>query len=273
MSADWANLGAYTSQATPVPMRLYSDVVKTKGAPIVVFLRGGAFQPTIDRQAERPSGIALAKAGAVVLEVDYAEDGEVLFPQAVLRVVSALTWLANRRREWGGAPKSPLFLVGEEAGGNVAAGTALKARDELPGEVAGQVLLSPMIDPMMSSQSIRRADEIGMRERWSDGWRQYLRTACGFQHPYAAPCLCSRLSGVAPALMLTSEDDPLKDEALNYAERLEASGTKVRRRVLSPQCEWPGIFSDGDGPWTAELSAEFVSFVQNLTGWTPVRSV
>ncbi len=94
---------------------------------------------------ECPIGKALAETGAVVLEADYSAVSHNMFPKAMECAFAALNCLSSRRKQFGAA-KSPLLVVGDEAGGNVAAGVALKARDQMPGELTGQVLLSPMID-------------------------------------------------------------------------------------------------------------------------------
>ncbi len=92
----------------------------------------------------------------------------------------------------------------------------------------------------MGTSSIRKADGIGMRQRWTEGWSHYL--SGGGCHPYAASCLCSRIAGVAPALVLTAEDDPLRDETLGYADRLKQAGVAVRRNVLPAGTGWPSLY-------------------------------
>jgi acetyl esterase/lipase len=253
---EWAGL--------PVSIHRYEGQPTAKVAPIILYLRGTAFQQNGVRDREVPIGKVFSDAGAIVIEADYGAASDNLFPQAMECAFAALTYISSNRKRFGSA-RSPLFVAGDEAGGNVAAGVALKARDQLPGELRGQILLSPMIDPMMASKSFRRADEIGMREKWSDGWSHYLRAACGFQHPYAAPCLCSRLSGLAPALVVSSKDDPLYDEVVNYAERLEASGVSVRQKIFPEGFGWTGIYMGGQGNWMAGLSAEFKGFVETLS--------
>lgn len=267
VSGIWENIGLEGPPVPPIPMRLYGDAakVKVKGAPIVLYFRGDAFQGGRLEEAERPAGTALVDAGAIVLEADYARGSDSRFPQAMEHAFMALAYLSTKRKLYGGLSKSQLFVAGDEAGGNIAAGVALKARDVLPGELSGQILMSPMIDPMMASNSFNRADEIGMGQRWAEGWSHYLRSACGFQHPYAAPCLCSRLSGVAPALIVTSEDDPLHDEAIGYAERLAASGVSVRQKVFPVGCGWTGIYKGGSGKWMETLCSEFTGFVHELS--------
>ena len=272
MTAHWENIELGQSAKPPVPMRLYEGTAKYKVPPLVLYLRGGAFLDQYRDPCERAVPKALADMGAVVLEADYSSVSLNVFPKAMETAFTALNCLSSRRRQFGSV-KSLLIVAGDEAGGNVAAGVALKARDLMPGELSGQVLLSPMIDPMMASASFRKADEIGMRERWSDGWSHYLRSAGGFQHPYAVPCLCSRLSGVAPALIMTSEDDPLRDETVGYAERLAGAGVQVRYKIVPSGSGWTGIYQDkekedkdaGKATWASQLCREFTGFVQDLS--------
>ena len=262
MSVQWENVDFATTKPS-VPMRLYEGAAKGKAPALVLYLRGGAFLSQDRKEIERPIGKAFAETGAVVLEADYSRVSHNVFPQAMECAFMALKCLSGRRKQFGG-PRSRLLVAGDEAGGSLAASVALKARDQMPGELSGQVLLSPMIDPMMATASIRKADKIGMGQRWAEGWSHYLGSHCGFQHPYAAPCLCSRLSGVAPALVVTSEDDPLHDETVGYASRLKASGVTVRQKVFPASCGWTGIYSEGDGKWMAALCSEFTAFVDSL---------
>ncbi|MBP2551021.1 acetyl esterase/lipase [Neorhizobium galegae] len=247
-----------------LPVRIYSSGLVQKVKPLVLYLAGRAFGQAAPAEAEQPAARALADSGAVVVEVAYAYDRPAIFPQAIERGLQVLQRLSLRKKEFAGA-RSKLFVAGDEAGGNIAAGIALKARDYMPGSLSGQVLLSPLIDPEMASASIRRADEIGMRQRWTQGWSQYLQQACGYGHPYAAPCLCSRLSGVAPALVMSAEDDPLRDEILAYARRLGDGGVFVRQHILAAGQGWTGIYTGQDGRWRQEITEAFAAFAAELT--------
>jgi acetyl esterase/lipase len=266
MSTQWENVELGSRAKPPVPMRVYEGTRRCKVPALVLYLRGGAFLQEERQSREQCVARALADTGAVVLEADYSSVSSNVFPKAMDCAFQALDCLSSRRRQFG-STKSPLIVAGDEAGGNVAAGVALKARDRMPGELDGQVLLSPMIDPMMTSESIRKADEIGMRQRWSDGWSHYLGSFFDSQHPYAAPCLCSRLSGVAPALVVTSEDDPLRDETVNYAKRLGAAGIRVRQKIFLSGQGWTGIYRPEAvaGAWLAELGEEFSGFVREIS--------
>ncbi|GHD23120.1 lipase [Tianweitania populi] len=248
--------------ASPVPMRLYDGARIGKIPPIVLYLRGRAFLDKDRGEVERPIAKAMAETGAIVLEADYGTISHNVFPKAMECAFQALTDIARRRKEFGASVKSPLFVAGDEAGGNVAAGVALKARDLLPGELKGQMLFSPMVDPQMATASFRTADTLGMREAWSDGWSHYIGSF--FQHPYAAPCLCSRLAKVAPALIITSEDDPLHDEVLSYAERLKASDVEVFQHVFAANCGWTSLYKEGTGKWIPSFCTQFSQFIKSV---------
>ncbi len=248
--------------ASPVPMRLYDGARISKIPPIVLYLRGRAFLDRDRGEVERPIAKAMAETGAIVLEADYGTISRNVFPKAMECAFQALTHIAGRRKEFGASVKSPLFVAGDEAGGNVAAGVALKARDLLPGELKGQMLFSPMVDPQMATASFRTADRLGMREAWSDGWSHYIGSF--FQHPYAAPCLCSRLAKVAPALVITSEDDPLHDEVLSYADRLKASDVEVFQHVFEANCGWTSLYKEGTGKWIPSFCTQFSQFIKSV---------
>lgn len=261
MKAEWQDMELEGAAGGPVPVRVYKGASRERTPPLVLYLGASAFESDTRPEAERPVARALADQGAVVLEADYGGPSGNTFPQAMEFAFRALAGLHAERKRFGGA-RSRLFIAGEEAGGTVAAGVALKARDQMPGQLGGQMLLSPMIDPLMASTSMRRADEIGMRKRWSDGWRHYLRDACSTYHPYASPCLCSRLNGVAPALIMTAEDDPLRDETLAYSARLAGSGVDVVQETVAAGRGWTDLFRNGGGAWIDLICERFAALAR-----------
>lgn len=263
MPAVWNNISLGQGKVATVPLRLYSGSCGLKTPPLILYLSGGSFLNAQGREEEAAIPRAFAERGAVVIEADYSMASRNLFPQAVECALAALTGLSARRKLMAAA-KSPLIVAGDEAGGNIAAGVALKARDMMRGELAGQILLSPMIDPSMSSASFREADRIGMRERWSNGWSHYLGPTWGFSHPYAAPCLCSRLVDVAPAVVFTSQDDPLHDEAVAYARRLSEAGVKVREEIFPAGAGWTGIYGMQESDCIAAMVERCAEFIREL---------
>ena len=166
--------------------------------------------------------------------------------------------LHDRRAHWA-ARASGLFIAGEEAGGNLAAALALMARDRLGPPLAGQVLLSPMLDAGMATCSFRDAEAGPVGCKWADGWRAYLGTPDKADHPYAAPSCGSRLHGLPPALVLTAQDDPMKDESLSYARRLQQAGVTTRTCTLDAS-GWPDALAGPDAPWAARVRDAFADF-------------
>lgn len=182
MTVEWKDMMLDKVAIGPVSARIYQGADYGKGPPIVLYLHGGAFLDS-DKNVDRPVAMSLAKAGAIVVAADYSSLSGNLFPQALEVSFSVFTYLANKRAGLGDR-KSLLFVAGEEAGGNVAAGVALKARDQMPDALDGQILISPLLDPFMGTSSIRKAEAIGMRQRWTEGWSHYLsgggcRHLCG----------------------------------------------------------------------------------------------
>jgi len=200
---------------------------KVEPAALVLHLHAGAFvsAPTVGV----PCVVRLlVDAGATVLSLRYPLAPEHPFPQAPEAAFAALMHLHKHRRQYAGA-SARLFLAGEEAGGNLAAAAALMARDRGGPEVAGQLLFSPMLDVCVATASMRgiRAGPVGCR--WADGWRSYLPRASDAMHPYATPGSAVRLASLPPTLLVTSQDDPMRDEAEAFAQRLRHDGIVVSR--------------------------------------------
>lgn len=195
-----------------------------------------------------PLARALQDAGAQVLVTRYPLAPAQPFPAALDEAWAQLQQLAATK------PRGArLGVAGVEAGGTLAAALALRARDE--GLVlAAQILVSPALDPLLASASARQAHLGDCQCPLAQGWREYLGPACDAAHPYATPLATSRLQGLAAALLITGDEDPLGDDARRYAERLQAAG--VPRQLISVTGGWaaragyPG--EDGghaDAPW------------------------
>lgn len=247
----------------PVSARVYQGAEYGKGPPVVLFFHAGAFMAlgVVDSSV----AACLARTGAIVVVPDYNAPLGPVFPSPLEVGFSIFSYLANKRAGLGDR-KSLLLLAGVEAGGNIAASVALKARDHFANEVDGQILLSPLLDPFMGTASIREAEAIGMRERWAEGWSRYL--SGGGCHPYAAPCLCSRLAGVAPALVLSAEDDPLRDESLGFAQSLKQAGVKTCSQILPSGKGWSSIYGGQQihaSTWEPELESQFEDFVKQIS--------
>lgn len=218
-------------------VRLYRDEATPRSAPLVFHLHSGAFTDGCLACGE-PVATLIARAGAAVISAEYPLAPAHRFPEALNLTFAGLRTLYAERAKWG-ARSSPLFVAGEEAGANIAAALALMARDQGGPPLAGQILLSPMLDPCLATRSIRDANAGSVGCKLADGWQRYLGSAEKGAHPYAAPLTSRRLQNLAPALVVTAQDDPLRDESVAYAGRLSSCGVDVREIVLPGPTEWP----------------------------------
>ena len=230
--------------------------------PLVLHFHGGAFVSGSLETGEAVAGL-LAEAGSVVVSLEYPLAPAHPFPAPAEAGHAALSWLYRNRRRLGG-DGAVLLTAGEEAGGNLAAAVGLMARDRQRPPLAGQILLSPMLDPCLGTASLRDVD-LDVREcPWSSGWASYLARPADAGHPYAAPGICLRLGQVPPTLVVTSRDDPLRDEALAFAARLRGAGVAVEQAVVDADTGWPQSFTRTACPetgWGAQLREHLQRFI------------
>lgn len=221
----------------PLAARIWGKRRAGAAVPLVVHFHGGAFVSGDLDSAECMARL-LVEADAVVVSVGYPLAPEHRFPEAVESGYAALEWTYKQRAKLAGK-EAPVYLAGDEAGGNLAAAIALVARDRLHPPLAGQILIAPMLDPCVGTASLRESMECATGCKWADGWQQYLRGPMDAEHPYAVPGRATRLAGLPPALVLSGHDDPMRDEAMAYAGRLREAGIAVTTDVITARTDWP----------------------------------
>ncbi|XAH22789.1 alpha/beta hydrolase [Xylophilus sp. GW821-FHT01B05] len=230
----------------PVAARLYGRRQPGGGTPLVLHFHGGAF---VAGGLDNGAYVArlLARAGAVAVSLAYPLAPEHPFPEPVEIGFAALEAVYRQRVQLAGR-RVRLYLAGEEAGGNLAASVALIARDRGHPPLAGQILVSPMLDPCTGTPSLRESVTCDNGKcKWTEGWQAFLRSPMDAEHPYAVPGSVQRLTNLAPTLVLAGDDDPMRDEAMAYAERLRSAGIAVTSRVLSATDNWPdALFAPED---------------------------
>jgi acetyl esterase len=229
------------SGPTTLAARLYAPAEVALDAGLVLHLHGGSFNRGSLAEGEAVATM-LAEAGAVVLSLDYPLAPGHRFPEALEAAYGALVALGKGRARWA-SKHAPLYVAGEEAGGNLAAALALMARDRRGPKLAGQILLSPMLDACLGTYSLRAVDAGPVGCHWADGWADYLGSPDKAAHPYAAPGNATRLADIAPALLISAQDDPMRDEAASYAKRLQEAGVTVRHHVQTAPTQWPDAYA------------------------------
>lgn len=224
----------------PLTARLYSlDASKTKKDSLLVFFHAGGFVGgDLDEADPFLRQLTTAStANQLVLASCYTLATKKPFPAAVEDAHAVLAWVRKNKAKLGWSGKR-LVVAGIEAGANLAAVAALMARDRGGPAIEGQILIMPMLDPGMTTCSMRdvKLDD-GMAEvadTCAASYRGYLPNGADRAHPYASPLRSSRLRNLPQALILSAEDDPLRDEAEQYAAKLSASGVSTTLRRLEP---------------------------------------
>jgi acetyl esterase/lipase len=232
-----------------VPVRIYRPR-EAHGA--IVWLHGGAWVVG-DRDTEHPWAARLADgSGAVVISVAYRLAPEHPFPAALDDAYTVLSWTAKHATELGIDPDR-IAVGGHSAGGGLAAGVALRARDEQGPAIRFQLLNQPGLDDRMQTWSARNFTDTPWlnRDVLAAAWRYYLGGAPA--SPYAAPARAEDLSGLPPAYVATAEFCPNRDEDILYAMRLLQAGVSVELH------QWAGTFHGSHAIPSAEVSQRQVA--------------
>jgi acetyl esterase len=207
--------------AGELPIRIYSPVPDEPLPVLVYFFGGGWTLGTIDTADAVCRRLANA-AGCAVVAVGYRLAPENKFPAAVHDCFAGLTWVMSNM-------DAPAIAVGgDSAGGNLAAAVTLLARDEGVPLVA-QLLVYPNTDYDSDTPSLRDGDDPFLFNKTSVAWywEHYLAAPEDGMNPLASPLRAASLAGLPPALVITAEYDPLRDQAEQYAQRLGDSGVPV----------------------------------------------
>jgi len=228
-----------------IPIRVFRP--ETEDTPgIVAYLHGGGWVMGTADSYDTPLRALANASGAVVAHVDYRMAPEHRFPAALDDSLAAIRWLAANAGELGGDPVR-FALAGDSAGGNLAAVAARKLRGELP--IRLQALIYPVTDAALNTPSYREfsADHGLSAASMRRFWNVYLDGADGGD-PDASPLRATDLAGVAPAYVLTAEEDVLRDEGETYAAALRQAG------VPTQLVRWPGTIH-GFFRWLAVAAA------------------
>jgi acetyl esterase len=224
--------------ADGVPCRLYRPRGAAPGdiLPALVFLHGGGWMigsiETYDVVCRRLAN----DAGVAVVSVEYRLAPEHLYPAAVEDAAIATRWIVREAASLGIDP-ARLAVGGDSAGGNLAAVMALMARDGTLPPIAFQLLIYPATDMTMRHPSYQRITADFPLTATTARWFRdtYVPDSSRWHEWHASPLRAASLAGVAPAFVLTAGHDPLVDEGIAYAQRLETDGVRVALLHMADQ--------------------------------------
>jgi len=208
-----------------IPVRIYTPA-GVGPHPILVYFHGGGWViGTLDGGWDATVRNLVDKAGCLAISVDYRLAPENKFPAAAEDCYAATKWAAHNAASLN-ADAARIAVAGDSAGGNLSAVVALLCRDRGGPELVHQIMAYPVIDNDFTNASYtRRANGPVLTKASMEWfWNHYMRNEDDANNPYAAPIRAKDLSGLAPALVITAEFDPLHDEGVAYAKRLEEAG-------------------------------------------------
>lgn len=224
-----------------IPARIYTP--QGQGPfPVILFMHGGGWAGC-NIETHDPICRDLCAASAhVIVSIDYRLAPEFPFPIPPKDCIAALSWIRHQGTMLN-ADMNRLTICGDSAGGNLAAVLAIHARDNFPGLVKGQILIYPATDHAGANQpsytEFGEGYSLTTKEfRWL--WQLYLRNSPLLKpgetkHDLATPLHVKDLSKLPPAFVITAELDLLRDEGLEYANRLKDEGNDAIHKRYSGQ--------------------------------------
>jgi cation diffusion facilitator CzcD-associated flavoprotein CzcO/acetyl esterase/lipase len=219
--------GVLPGAAGNIPYRLYRPA--TDGPhPIVCYFHGGGWVLGGTDSDEPFCRDLCMRSDAIFVSVGYRHGPEHRFPAAALDAFAAVQWIAAQARSLGGQPNR-LAVCGWSAGGNVAAVACQMARDAGGPRIDGQVLVNPVTDWDLSSGSaVENAEGYVLTTPLMQWFWSHYASEQERKDPKASPLRAKELSRLPPALIVTCEFDPLRDQGAAYAEALSAAGVPAR---------------------------------------------
>jgi acetyl esterase len=210
-----------------IPLQFYYPSSQ-KPLPLILFFHGGGwiygnFQ-THDLMCRR-----LAQdAGAIVLAVRYRLAPFFKYPVALEECYDVLMWAVQHASELG-INSARITVMGDSAGGNLAAALCLMSRDRGQSLISQQVLIYPVLSGLLDQPSVDRYANgpLLTKEMMTSFVQYYAQSASDIQQPYFSPLLAEDLRNLPPALIITCSHDLLQDQAQMYAQRLQEAGNRV----------------------------------------------
>ncbi|MBU1093479.1 MAG: alpha/beta hydrolase [Firmicutes bacterium] len=210
-----------------VKLSVYEVKSKTTKSPGLLYIHGGGFQIQGTPVHERLVANIILETGQKAIYVDYRLAPKYPFPTALEDCYHALLWMVEHA-DFLNIDINDISIAGDSAGGNLAAGVALLARDRKGPKIHRQMLLYPVLDIEQQTESMKLYHDVPM---WNsilnkDMWELYMRNGDYGMREYASPSLAD-VSGSPETYIETADYDCLRDEGILYAKRLKQAGVPV----------------------------------------------
>ncbi len=197
---------------------------------VLLFIHGGVWIVGNFENHRRLLSALVVGSGQIGVFVEYTSLPEAKFPTQLEQCYAALQWVAQHAQEFG-ADGSRIAVAGNSVGGNMAAALSLMSKDRGGPKISFQALLIPATDASVDTGSYREygTGRFLARAFMKYGWDLYAPDAKTRDNPYVSPlrATTAQLKGLPPALVITAENDPLRDEGEAYARKLKDAGVTV----------------------------------------------
>lgn len=228
------------------PLRIYIPN-EDKNLPIILYIHGGAW---VGGNLDTHDNLAryLSKGvPALVVSVGYQNAPEGKFPLALDQSYDALLWIIDHAQEFQ-TNSTRLAVVGDSAGGNIAAALCLLDRDRKGPKIDLQVLINPVLDVTLGGTLQRQGDELD-NERWYTS--QYVQNPQDVMNPYVSPVLAKDVTNLPTTLIILAEKDDFRKAGQRYADHLTAAGIPTNTYI-----QWGVGHLAGNGARASSLARE-----------------
>lgn len=256
MDVTWSDEAVPGHRGGEISAKVFRRPGRHAPGPGILFIHGGGMIAGDNAFGAAMLGSLVEKHGAVAVSVGYRLAPEFPDPYPVEDCYAALTWVVEHACELG-IDASRIVMIGGSAGGGLAAGTALLARDRGGPRVAGAMLFSPMLDDRDATVSTRQFDGSGGWDRAANarGWRALLGDRHGGPSvtPYAAPARASDMAGLPRMFIDCGSAEVFRDEVVAFASAIWESGGDAELHL------WQGGFHGYEMERGAEISLATVA--------------
>lgn len=224
IKSDVANVQNITieNDGRSTPLRIYTPNDK-KDLPIILYMHGGAWVAGSLDTHDNLARYLCKEVEALVVSVGYINPPEKKFPYALEQCYDALKWIVAHAHEYH-ADAAHLAVVGDSAGGEMAAAITLMARDRKGPKINFAALINPVLNNTWNGTLFPQGDKFD-DERWIAS--QYVAKPEDTFNPYVSPDFEKNLKDLPPTLIILAEKDMFRDDAQKYANLLTAAGIPV----------------------------------------------
>lgn len=211
-----------------IPIRIYKPVHNHNSKlPILVYYHGGGWVIGDLDTHDSVCRTLTNEAECIVVSVDYRLGPEHKFPAAVEDSFAALEWVAEHAESFGG-DRERIAVGGDSAGGNLATVVSIMAKEKQAPNIVFQLLIYPSTGVGQTKSYEENGEGLFLTKDLMKWFRKhYMNSPSDAKNPYFSPYLYEDVSGLPPALIMTAEYDPLRDDGKAYADKLKAAGVEV----------------------------------------------